>query len=215
MKTRDRIIHCALTLFNNDGEANVSTNHIAANLGISTGNLYYYFRNKNEIIHSIFEQYAFDLNLGFQPENRADCNELSLLTYLDVTFGLMWRYRFFYASLPMILSRDTSLQDKYLQAQKTLKMHLFFMLSTFREMGWLDKDDDDLSAICDTLRLVASSWIFYQSAQTPRAKITPSVIYLGVLQILNMLSLMLTDKGSLVVSELIAHYKKPMENPLA
>ncbi|WP_135186072.1 TetR/AcrR family transcriptional regulator, partial [Pseudomonas syringae] len=40
MKTRDRILECALTLFNQQGEPNVSTLEIANEMGISPGNQY-------------------------------------------------------------------------------------------------------------------------------------------------------------------------------
>ena len=82
MKTRDRIIMAALELFNERGESNVTTNHIAAHLGISPGNLYYHFRNKEEIIHSIFDEYASDLrtrfnhNLSLMPQLRVYCSIL-------------------------------------------------------------------------------------------------------------------------------------------
>ena len=56
MKTRDKIIHTALGLFNEQGTKAVTTNHIAAAVGISPGNLYYHFRNKEDIIRAIFEQ---------------------------------------------------------------------------------------------------------------------------------------------------------------
>ena len=46
MKTRDKIVIAALEQFNEFGERNVTTNHIAAFLEITPGNLYYHFRNK-------------------------------------------------------------------------------------------------------------------------------------------------------------------------
>ncbi|PKM30065.1 MAG: TetR family transcriptional regulator [Gammaproteobacteria bacterium HGW-Gammaproteobacteria-12] len=56
-KTRDRIVAESLALFNSQGERNVTTNHIAAHLGMSPGNLYYHFRNKQMIIAELFAQY--------------------------------------------------------------------------------------------------------------------------------------------------------------
>ena len=43
--------------------------------------------------------------------------------YLDAIFYLMWQFRFFYANLPDILSRDELLQQKYLKAQEQLHCH--------------------------------------------------------------------------------------------
>ena len=72
MKTRDRIIEASLQLFNEQGERAVTTNHIAAHLGMSPGNLYYHFRNKQQIIAELFERYAAEAeqNLAL-PEGRA------------------------------------------------------------------------------------------------------------------------------------------------
>ena len=61
MKTKDRILLTSLKLFNEQGERNVSTNHIAAYLNISPGNLYYHFRNKNEIVYQLFLQYQAEV----------------------------------------------------------------------------------------------------------------------------------------------------------
>ena len=56
MSNRQRIIDAALMLFNDQGTGAVSTNHIADAAGISPGNLYYHFRNKEEIIRVLFER---------------------------------------------------------------------------------------------------------------------------------------------------------------
>ncbi len=61
MKTRDRILHCSLALFNEEGEANTTTVDIANELDISPGNLYYHFKGKDEIIAELFQQYELAL----------------------------------------------------------------------------------------------------------------------------------------------------------
>ena len=80
--TKDRILETSLSLFNRQGERNVTTNHIADALGISPGNLYYHFRNKSDIIYEIFQEYEklVDYYLDI-PEDRA-------ITLEDLTFYL-------------------------------------------------------------------------------------------------------------------------------
>lgn len=62
MKTREKILLASLALFNDEGEANVTTVDIANELDISPGNLYYHFHGKEEIIEELFS--AFELELS-------------------------------------------------------------------------------------------------------------------------------------------------------
>ncbi|WP_156498462.1 TetR/AcrR family transcriptional regulator, partial [Oleiphilus sp. HI0079] len=89
----------SLDLFNERGERNVSTNHIAAHLNMSPGNLYYHFRNKNEIIYQIFKNYELMVDTYLRvPEGRAIEIE-DLLSYLDAVFNGLWAYRFLHRDL--------------------------------------------------------------------------------------------------------------------
>src|SRR5690554_7501702 len=70
--TKDKILSASLTLFNELGERNVTTNHIAAHLNMSPGNLYYHFRNKQMIIHALFDQYqAIIMDILDVPTDRS------------------------------------------------------------------------------------------------------------------------------------------------
>lgn len=54
---RQEILEVALRLFDEQGTGPVSTNHIAQAAGISPGNLYYWFPNKQAIIRALFERW--------------------------------------------------------------------------------------------------------------------------------------------------------------
>ena len=77
-RTRERILDLSLRLFNDFGEPNVNTTLIAEQMAISPGNLYYHFKNKDDIIESIFQQFERELdkllavpksNQGQRPPN--------------------------------------------------------------------------------------------------------------------------------------------------
>ena len=55
--TRDRILQASLALFNAQGLAAVSTHKIAAELGISPGNLHYHFKAKQLIVEWLFRRF--------------------------------------------------------------------------------------------------------------------------------------------------------------
>jgi len=115
MNTRERILATALRLFNESGTAPASTNHIADALGMSPGNLYYHFRNKEEIIRALFEQvFARWDELYTVPGDRlptlADLQQL-----VRATFGTSWEYRFIYRELIALLRHDDQLQRRWVE----------------------------------------------------------------------------------------------------
>ena len=122
MKTRDKIIEAALQLFNEQGTKGVTTNHIAAAIGISPGNLYYHFRNKEDIIRAIFEQMdAYGLE---QYQMILDRFQPGTLETMEQTFVMIqaynWRYRFFKRELTSLILNDQLLKDRFLKTHHTL-----------------------------------------------------------------------------------------------
>ena len=53
---KEKIKSISLELFNSNETLSITTNHIAKSLGISVGNLYYHYKNKEEIIKDIYLQ---------------------------------------------------------------------------------------------------------------------------------------------------------------
>lgn len=117
-RNRDRILDVALELFNAAGTAPISTNHIAAAAVISPGNLYYHFRNKEQIVQAIFErlfdryQQVFTLPPD-RPPTLADLRHL-----VRANFDVLWEYRFAYRELAVLLRRDEVLRQRWLEVRR-------------------------------------------------------------------------------------------------
>lgn len=195
MKTRDKIVYAALDLFNLDGERNVTTNHIAAHIEISPGNLYYHFRNKQEIVREIFALYSQELIERFTPIQGQQESLALLKHYLDSIFNLMWKYRFFYANLPEILQRDPKLHEEYIEVQERLQGNLVNILRAFVELDLLTINEKELKSLVTTLHMMAVGWLSYQSAMSPKTQITEEVIQQGMLHMINVVKPLSTGKG--------------------
>jgi AcrR family transcriptional regulator len=188
MKTRDKIIKASITLFNEQGERNVTTNHIAAHLAISPGNLYYHFRNKEDIILSIYEEYARSLLLDTLPKVPAELKPLdSLVLYMDSVFQTTMKFRFFYSNLPVLLDKNPSLREKYVEVQQSITERISQLLLSLRAADFIGFVDEELADIVSILRLINTFWVSFHQTQTIANEVNDAVFYQGVLKILVLL----------------------------
>jgi len=137
VKTRQRIKDIAVSLFNEKGATNISTVHIAEEAGISPGNLYYYFENKEHIIRSIWEEDMVPMgDNSFQWEEDAAPEEVleHILTKISDYF---LTYRFFYTELYILLRNDSVLQEKYRQRWDRLLEKLTGFFSVWESKGYM------------------------------------------------------------------------------
>ena len=211
MKTRDKIIQASIELFNEHGERTITTNHIAAHLGISPGNLYYHFRNKQDIIQSIFKQYEAHLETSFQPYVDHKIDAAMLVTYFDAMFYALWKFRFFYANLTDILSQDDVLKEKYLNVQKMVHMRASRIIEQLTEDKVIELSAEDIPQLADTMKLVLSSWISYKLAQSTDTTVTKACLYEGVLRVLMLTKAYATSDSSDAFSKLENHYQDLMQ----
>ncbi|MGL6315475.1 TetR/AcrR family transcriptional regulator [Vibrio sp. WXL103] len=195
MKTRDKIVSAALELFNEHGERSITTNHIAAHIEISPGNLYYHFRNKQEIVRDIFVLYSQELLKRFEPVQGQTESLVLLKQYLDSIFTLMWKYRFFYANLPDILQRDPSLHHDYIAVQKQLQANLNDIMRTFAQLGLLKIEESEIPQLVVSLHLIASGWLAYRSAMNASESVTEQVVHQGMLQMILVVKPLATPLG--------------------
>ncbi|MBC8135899.1 MAG: TetR/AcrR family transcriptional regulator [Fibrella sp.] len=153
MDNRKRILEVALHLFNERGTANVSTNIIAQEAGISVGNLYYHFKNKEQIVRALFERFSEDTDRAFSlPEDRVPTPD-DLDALLQLNFVVLWRYRFFYRERIALLQRDPELMSRYRIVRQRGFDGFAYLLRSFTEAGFMrlpetPEEESQLAQVC-------------------------------------------------------------------
>jgi AcrR family transcriptional regulator len=137
MNTKERIIETAISLFNEQGTGAVSTNHLASALSMSPGNLYYHFRNKEEIIRAILERMIARWEALYAlPEERAP-RLTDVQQIVSKNLLLVWEYRFFYRELNALVQRDPLLKERYQQIRRERLANLEALFQQFASSGVL------------------------------------------------------------------------------
>ena len=122
MNTKDKIIQTAISLFNLHGTKAISTNHIAKEMGISPGNLYYHFRSKNDIIRSIANNFSDELESTFQI-HLGTISDFSnnLKTLFNSFFQIQQSYQFLFLEGVHLTKQDPKLLDNYTKLRSLIK----------------------------------------------------------------------------------------------
>jgi AcrR family transcriptional regulator len=171
-RTRERILATALALFNREGAPHVTTAVIADELNMSPGNLYYHFRNKDEIIGELFAALERRLDALLDPRVRGVVNVEDLWLFLHLLFEAMWDYRFLYRDLDEILSRSRKLTTHFASILRRGTATVSALCRSMVDDGAMRASEREIAAIAENVALVATFWISYQriAAQQPDAE---------------------------------------------
>src|SRR3546814_18772791 len=113
---RKRIPDCALAMCNAQGEPTVTTNHIADELEISPGNLYYHFRNKDDITEELFARFDARMDDALAAPDGRMPGLVYIWLQLHLAFEAIWVSRFMYRDLVTLLLRHCPPRLRFLSA---------------------------------------------------------------------------------------------------
>ncbi|MCV4284118.1 TetR/AcrR family transcriptional regulator [Pseudomonas capsici] len=153
MKTRDRILECALTLFNQQGEPNVSTLEIANELGISPGNLYYHFHGKEPLVMGLFERFQTELTPLLDPPANARLNAEDYWLFLHLIVERLAHYRFLFQDLSNLAGRLPKLARGIRNLLNALKRTLASLLARLKAQGQLISETQALGQLVEQITM--------------------------------------------------------------
>ena len=170
---KEKIKSISLELFNSSETLSITTNHIAKSLGISVGNLYYHYKNKEEIIKDIYLQMSSefeDLNIFDNVmKSETPFSELSLM--FDLIGELFWKYRFLMRDSTLLISLDKNLKDIFIKNQekriKQIEILIEFLISKniIRNIS-----EEDIKMISKVSWFISAYWQTYISTNGELSK---------------------------------------------
>ena len=167
-RTRARVLAESLRLFNEKGEAHVTTGMVAEALNMSPGNLYYHFRNKDQIIAELFA--LFEERIGVEAGTPADAASAveDLWLYLHLMLECIWEYRFLYRNLDDLLARNRHLRQRFNhivdRKQETFAQLCHWLVRT----GAMRATPTEIGALAANVLVVATFWLTFHSLRGER-----------------------------------------------
>jgi AcrR family transcriptional regulator len=207
-QTREKILGTSLSMFNAQGEPNVTTNHIADEIGISPGNLYYHYRNKDDIVEQLFARYETQMDQALLvPDGRLPTLE-DVWLQLHLVFECMWAFRFLYRDLVDILSRNRKLKQRFSRILNRASASAAAVLRGLSKAEILRATDDEIRATSENVLLVATFWINYNTVRSAKSEQTQEELTHGIYQVMLLIAPFLRDAERMHLNGLVLAYRR-------
>ena len=186
-KTKEKILRTSLALFNNEGEANISSVDIAAVMEISPGNLYYHYKGKDVIIEELFTDFEIELRQVLSaPISKPLALEENWI-YLYIIFEEIFDFRFFYFNLTSLLERIPELKPKFSRLLSLLQSTFKGLLENLENDGHLEFKYGEKTILAERLTAHFTYWLPYSELRGFEGS-TKSLIHDGVYSALSQIT---------------------------
>jgi AcrR family transcriptional regulator len=205
-RTRERILEAALRLFNDFGEPNVTTGVIADELNISPGNLYYHFRNKDEIVNSLFADFEREIERTLAAPSRRPPDVEDIWLFLHLVFELIWKYRFLYRDINDLLSRNRTLEIHFKQILAHKAKTAAAICEGLVAQGEMSATRAEIQAMVDNMVVVATYWLSFEYVRNPRHLNESDALANGVFHVMALSAPFLTGRARQLFEDLARRY---------
>lgn len=165
LSTKEKIKLAALELFNSGNTLTITTNHIAKLAKLSPGNLYYHYKNKEEIIKDIY----LDMSSDFESYNSFELilssdNPLEVLSKMYDKYGeLFWKYKFLVRDISTLLAMYPDLKSIFLQKQEKRLLQIQSVLKYLINLEIIDIPLDEIPLRAKLNWFISSYWQIFTS----------------------------------------------------
>jgi AcrR family transcriptional regulator len=134
MTTKEKILCKALECFNREGADAVTVRSIAAELGMSHGNLCYHFPTTDDIIKALYFQLVEEMNAQIITNTEgAKIDIVFLAKMTKASFEGLYKYRFLLLDFVHIMRRMPEIKTHYRTLTKMRYIQFQFLISALEK----------------------------------------------------------------------------------
>jgi AcrR family transcriptional regulator len=185
-QTAKRIAGAALELFNRFGEPGITVAAIAADAGISAGNLHYHYPTKEKIVEDLFAGFEDEIEPTLATPELRPAHAEDLWLFLHLTFEIIFKYRFLYRDLNELLSRQRIIETQFKDILARQVQTASALLDGLAESGALDACKAERQALAGNMIMIATYWLSYQFVQHPRHDPDGATLTRGIVSALSL-----------------------------
>ncbi len=153
--TRTRILVASLSLFNEYGEPNTTTNDIANEADISPGNLHYHFKKKSMLVEALLAEFQADVRHVLEPPTSNDITIDRFWAFLHLLLEVLAVYRFLLRDMETLVSVYPKVGHALKAFSKGLTAVMQLYVEALRQNGYLEVDDSEVPVVCRNLVVIA------------------------------------------------------------
>ena len=183
MKTNEKIVDKALTLFNEKGVDQVSSLEISQSLNISYGNLTYHYKKKDDIVLALYAQMQQSLDTSINRLVQCIFEETFYPKLVNEIFDVIWNYRFIYLNINSLMNQFEficeSEKSYYATRIKILNRAKKYLI----QEGYLKPEiNNNYESLIQNLNMILYAWItdaklFYEGDEDKKIDIYVSLFY--------------------------------------
>mgnify|MGYP001791312337 CR=1 FL=1 len=161
-KTKKRILSVSRVMFNEKGYSNVTIRMIALQLNMSSGNLNYHFKKREDILEALY----FEMVEVFDDRvKNISSTEISLETIKNDIIESLFRmieYRFFWTDLYNILRLNEKLKKHFLNAYQERFNGYKYLFKDIQEKGILDsfRFESERDFLIERMIDYSNTWLY-------------------------------------------------------
>ena len=195
-KTKIKILNVSRELFNTFGYSHVTIRMIALELGISSGNLNYHFKKREEILEALY----FEMVLHFDERiNTLPKTELSFLQIkhdIKDSMNRMVSYKFIWTDLFNILRSNDKIHTHFYAVYEERLAGNIYLFNELKSMGLMRSNsfEKEFELLAEQMVNFGNTWVY--TSEVYHKAYTEVYIEKQVETMLAMLYPYLTEKGT-------------------